>query len=74
MNPETMNTETTVFTAPDIVCGGCANAIKRAVGNLAGVSKVEVDVPTKKVSVEHDEKISRDQIALALEKSGFATS
>ena len=48
-----MNTQSnkTTLTAPDIVCGGCANAIKNAFGRVAGVSEVEVDVATKQQPV-----------------------
>lgn len=68
-----MNTKTTTLTAPEITCGGCANSIKKALGNLEGVSQVEVDVPTKKVSVKHDDKTTREEISAALECSGFST-
>lgn len=68
---ETTN-ETTILTAPDIVCGGCASSIKNALGNLAGVENVEVDVATKTVTVEHSETTSRDSIAAALDRAGFA--
>ncbi len=34
----------TTVVAPDIVCGGCASSIKNALGNLAGVERVGVDV------------------------------
>lgn len=47
MNETTNNQTTTTVTAPEIVCGGCAGSIKKALGNLEGVSAVEVDVPTK---------------------------
>ncbi len=43
--------------APDITCEGCANAIQRALGKLSGVSKVEVDVPSKDVTVQYEEGV-----------------
>ncbi len=48
--------KTTTFSAPDIECQGCASAIKKAVGNVPGVSQVNVDVAAKTVAVTHDEK------------------
>lgn len=66
--------ETTTVTAPEIVCGGCASSIKKALGNLAGVSGVDVDVATKKVKVEHGESVSRERILDALDRAGYSAS
>lgn len=66
---------TTTFTAPDIVCGGCANAIKRALGTLPSVSDVSVDVGTKLVTVAHEkEQVGRQDIVAALDRAGFPVS
>ena len=62
----------TVLTAPEIVCGGCANAIRNAVGAIDGVENVEVDVDTKQVRVEHNENVERATIEQALDKAGFS--
>lgn len=63
---------TTTRTAPDIVCDGCANAIRNALGRLDGVSAIEVDVATKRVSVDHNDRVSASAIEEALDKAGFA--
>ena len=39
--------ETTTLVAPDISCEHCQHAIEGAIGTLAGVSHVQVDIPTK---------------------------
>ena len=67
-------TKTTTVTAPEIVCGGCASSIKKALGNVAGVSEVEVDVATKKVTVNHDENVSREKIVDALDGAGYSVA
>ncbi len=64
----------TTVTAPDIVCGGCANAIKKTVGALPGVTDVAVDVDTKKVTVTHDESTSSGTVIEAMEQAGFPAS
>ena len=69
-----MSKERTTVTAPDIVCGGCANAIKNAFGRVDGVSKVDVDVATKQVGVDHESSITRDDIIRVLEGAGFPAS
>ncbi len=66
------NTKTTVFDAPEIVCGGCAASIKQALGKIEGISKVEVDVAQKSVTVNHAETISREAIAGALDRAGYS--
>lgn len=70
---ENNNTVTTV-TAPEIVCGGCASSIKKALGNIEGVSDVDVDVATKKVTVNHSESVSRDRIVDALDRAGYSVA
>lgn len=67
------NSKTKVM-APDIVCGGCANAIKNALGNVEGVQSVEVDVATKEVSVEHSAAVEREKIIEVLDRAGFPAS
>lgn len=69
---QTNEIKTTTVTAPEIVCGGCAGSIKKALGNVNGISDVEVDVATKKVSVKHDSNVSREQIADALDRAGYS--
>ena len=53
----------TTFSVPDIVCDGCANAIEKALGGLAGVSDVTVDVQTKQVTVMHEAIVLREALA-----------
>lgn len=69
-----MNTQQTTLSAPSIVCGGCAGAIKNALGKVEGVSQVEVDTTTKTVTVEHDERLEREGIIEVLEEAGFPAS
>ena len=63
--------QTTVFSAPAIQCGGCANAIKKALGAQPGVSEVAVDIESKSVTVIHAHTISRESLKAALDKAGF---
>lgn len=71
MNDLQNETKQTVVTAPDIVCGGCAVSIKKALGNVEGVSDVEVEVATKRVTVNHDANVPRERIVDALDRAGF---
>ncbi len=71
---ENQTNTTTKVTAPDIVCGGCAASIKKALGNVEGVREVDVDVETKAVTVEHAAEISREKIIDTLDRAGFPAS
>jgi len=64
---------TTTLTAPDIVCDGCASAIRHALARVPGVSGIDVDVAAKEVTVEHGNLLTREEIAAALDKAGFPT-
>lgn len=66
--------KTTTVTAPEIVCGGCAGSIKKALGNVEGVSDVDVDVATKKVTVKHDENVTPENIADVLDRAGYSVA
>jgi copper chaperone CopZ len=63
--------KTSAFTAPDIVCQGCANAIKKALGSIEGVSQIDVDVNTKTVQVTHTPQVAEATLAAALDRAGF---
>ena len=64
----------TKLSVPGIVCGGCASGIKKALGKVSGIEKVEVDVATKIVTVEHSAEVSREKLADVLDDAGFAAA
>ena len=68
MNNET---NTTTVTAPDITCGGCANAIKNDFGRVDGVGDVDVVIATKQVTVRHGESVDKEKIIDVLDQAGF---
>jgi copper chaperone len=48
---------TTVLNVPDISCEHCQRTITGALSPVAGVQSVDVDIPTKKVTVEYDPSV-----------------
>lgn len=66
--------KTTTLHAPSIVCGGCAGAIKKALGDVRGISQVNVDTVTKKVTIEHNEGVPREEIISVLDRAGLPAS
>jgi copper chaperone CopZ len=57
---------------PTIQCAGCAEAIKRSLGKLAGVQRVDVDIEGKNVTVQYEEsQIKGEALRQRLEQAGF---
>lgn len=64
--------ETKTLHAPDISCMHCVMAIKRAVGNLESVARVEADTATKDVRVTYDpKKVDLARIGQAMADEGY---
>ena len=60
------------FTAPTISCGGCARNVKAALGRRPGVTGVDVEVPTKRVTVAYDDALtSPEAISQSLAEAGY---
>jgi copper chaperone len=67
--------ESTTLVAPDISCEHCQHAIEGAVGKLAGVSNVQVDIPTKSVHVNYDpQKVTLAKIEEVLDDTGYTVA
>ena len=67
--------ESTTLVAPDISCEHCQRAIEGAVGQLDGVSKVNVDIPTKTVHIDYDpQKVTLARIEEVLEDTGYTVA
>jgi copper chaperone len=52
-------------------CEHCVKAITKAVGALAGVFSVAVDLNAKTVAVEHDPALPPDKIKTEIEDQGY---
>ncbi len=53
-------------------CNHCVNSIQKAVGVLAGVSRVEVNLGAKTVSVEFaEDEVSLDKIKETIDDQGY---
>ena len=55
-----------------MTCGGCENAVKRAVGKLPGVSAVEASHQEQRVTVSFDAAlVSLDAVKARIEGLGY---
>jgi copper chaperone CopZ len=67
--------KTTVLYAPDIMCGGCAASIHKALADVDGIGGVDIDVAAKHVSVTHDDVlVTVDHLVTRLDHAGFSAS
>ena len=51
-----------------MTCGGCANAVKRILKKMDGVTEVDANVEQKLVTVDHTDAVSPQQMLDALKK------
>jgi len=52
-------------------CGHCVNSIESSVGELKGVSSVQVDLANNEVTVEFDNEATLNDIKETIEDQGY---
>lgn len=61
-----------ILSVPEVTCDHCISAIEGAVGKVAGVERVKVDLETKQVSVAFDEaRTGLAEIVRTIENEGY---
>ena len=60
-----------VFTVPDVSCEHCVSAITKELTRIDGVSDVDVDLATKKVTVTSSDSVPEQQIREGIDEAGF---
>jgi copper chaperone len=64
--------EMKTITVEGMSCQHCVNAIKKALGELNGIGKVDVDLQSKEVTVEMDPKVNTmETIKETIEDQGY---
>jgi copper chaperone CopZ len=57
---------------PDISCGHCERTIQQALGKVAGVRTVAVDIPARRVKVDYDEQqVTVKDLTAAVEREDY---
>ena len=62
---------TTTFQVPGMTCGHCQGAVTDELSKINGVTAVDVDLDTKKVSFESDVAVEWQIIVDAIDEAGF---
>jgi copper chaperone len=64
--------EQLILTVTGMTCGGCENAVKRAVSRLDGVAAVTASHAENRVVVEYDAaRVDRGQIESSITRAGY---
>lgn len=67
--------EQLILTVTGMTCGGCENAVRRAVSSIAGVASVTASHKDNRVTVEFDPaQADRTQIANAIATAGYTVA
>ena len=59
------------FTVQGMTCGHCVSSVTEEVSQISGVRKVDVDLPTGRVTVTSDAPVSEDAVRAAVTEAGY---
>jgi copper chaperone len=62
---------TYALTVTGMTCNHCVTAIHEEVSAVPGVQRVQVDLPTGRLTLQADREIGRDEIAAAVDEAGY---
>lgn len=62
---------TATYTVKGMTCGHCVNSVQEEVGQVAGVTAVNVDLATGLVTVTSESAIESAQINAAVKEAGY---
>jgi len=62
---------TVTVTVTGMTCGHCASSVREEVGNIPGVTAVDVDLANGKVTVDSDREVEPAAIQSAVEDAGY---
>jgi copper chaperone len=63
-----------IYIVPDISCDHCVRAVTAELTKLAGVTNVVVDLPAKRVTVQHDGTPTDAELKAAIEEAGYSVA
>ena len=62
---------TTTFLVPGMTCGHCKGAVTDELSKISGVTNVDVDLDSKKVTIESEADVEWQVIVDAIDEAGF---
>ena len=68
---ETTPTHSRTFSVTGMTCGHCVASVREEVGDVPGVSDVDVDLATGRVVVTAASSVDDDAVRAAVEEAGY---
>jgi copper ion binding protein len=65
---------TNTYTVSGMTCGHCVQAVTEEVSKIDGVTRVEVDLTSGRVTVESDEPVHDAAFRAAVDEAGYSVS
>ena len=65
---------TSTYTVTGMTCGHCVASVKEEVGEVAGVSAVDVDLESGAVTVTSEQPLDDAAVRAAVEEAGYAVA
>ena len=65
------NTTTAVYTVSGMTCGHCVSSVTEEVGSIAGVTAVDVELATGKVTVTSTAPLAETDVKAAVDEAGY---
>lgn len=62
---------TTTITVQGMTCGHCVAAVRQEVGQVPGVTGVDVDLPTGAVTIASEAELDPAVVAAAVDEAGY---
>ncbi|QTJ68056.1 heavy-metal-associated domain-containing protein [Rhodococcus sp. ZPP] len=62
---------TTTVTVTGMTCGHCVSSVREEIGNLPGVTAVDVDLASGRVAIDSDSPIEKAALARAVDEAGY---
>lgn len=62
---------TITVTVTGMTCGHCASSVGEQIGAIPGVTGVDVDLATGKVTIDSEQEVRADAIKNAVEEAGY---
>lgn len=65
---------TATYTVTGMTCGHCVSSVTEEVSEVAGVTDVQVDLESGRLTVTSDAPVEADNIRAAVEEAGYQVS
>lgn len=63
---------TSTYTVTGMTCGHCVQAVQSEIGKIDGVTTVDVDLASGRVTVDSTAPVPADAVAAAVDEAGYA--